>query len=62
MGQGGEVRGHQAAVKEYRGKFRLHPADVIAHNEENVGFLLLLRDCWHARHHANAEKREQSEP
>src|SRR5262245_41177160 len=28
---------------------RLHPADVVAHDEENVRFLLLLRGC--GQHH-----------
>jgi hypothetical protein len=30
---------------------RLHPADIITHDEEDVGFLLLLRSCRHTRHH-----------
>jgi hypothetical protein len=38
------------------------PADIVAHDEENVGLLLLLRDCWRARRHTDGEKRKQSEP
>jgi hypothetical protein len=38
---------HQSAMIDAR----LHPADVIAHDEKDVGFLWLLRGCWHARHH-----------
>jgi hypothetical protein len=48
---------HQAAVIDAR----LHPADVIAHDEENVGLLLLLRGCWHARRHRGNQQREQAE-
>src|SRR5215467_2019597 len=40
----------------------LHPADVVGHDEEDVGFLLLLRGCWCTRHHTHGEKRNQSEP
>ena len=28
---------------------RLHPADVVAHDEEDVGLLRLLRGCGHAQ-------------
>src|SRR5262249_10946968 len=38
---------HQTAVIDAR----LHPADVVAHDEENVRLLLLLRGCRHARCH-----------
>jgi hypothetical protein len=48
---------HQAAVVDAR----LHPADVVAHDEEDVGLLLLLRGHGHARRrHGNACK--QAEP
>src|SRR5215510_1305834 len=35
---------HQALMIDAR----LHPADVVAHDEEDVGLLLLLRGCWRA--------------
>src|SRR6516225_11086699 len=44
---------HQAAVVDAR----LHPADVVAHDEEDVGFLLLLRAC----HRHGGERCEEAE-
>jgi hypothetical protein len=41
---------------------RLHPTDVVAHDEEDVGLLLLLRGCWHNHHRTNGDECEQSEP
>src|SRR5262245_5867688 len=48
---------HQAAVVDAR----LHPADVVAHDEEDVG-LLLLRGRRRARHHDRHERSQQTEP
>src|SRR5215813_11119185 len=52
---------HQAAVVDAR----LHPADVVAHDEEDVGLcllllLLLLRGRRHARHHTDGDECKQS--
>ena len=41
----GRLTHHQTAMVDVR----LHPADVVTHDEENVGLLLLLRGCWGAR-------------
>ena len=41
---------------------RLHPADVVAHDEEDVGFLLLLRGRRRARHRDGGNRCQQSEP
>jgi hypothetical protein len=43
---------------------RLHRADIITHDEEDVGFLLglCLRKTWHARHHHGGEQSEQAGP
>src|SRR6478736_6626279 len=40
----------------------LHPTDIVAHDEENVGFLLLLCDCLRTRHHCRSEQREPAGP
>ena len=40
----------------------LHPADVVAHDEEDVGLLLLLRGYWRARHHHGSKRCQQTEP
>src|SRR6266487_1067210 len=48
---------HQAAVVDAR----LHPADVVAHDEEDVGLCLLLRGSRRARHRHGSEQREQAE-
>jgi len=40
---------------------RLHPADVVAHDEEDVG-LLLLRGCRQAAHHHGNNQCQQAEP
>src|SRR5947207_3433909 len=45
---------HQAAMVDAR----LHPADVVAHDEEDVGLLLLLRGRRRARRHRGNEWRE----
>jgi hypothetical protein len=41
---------------------RLHPADVVAHDEEDIGLLLLLRGCWHTRDRTKGGECKQSEP
>ena len=48
---------HQAAMVDAR----LHPADVVAHDEEDVGFLL-LRGCRRACHRHGSKQRQQTEP
>src|SRR5262249_14245165 len=48
----------QAAVVDAR----LHPADVVAHDEEDVGLLLLLRSCWQIRRHTDGDECKQSGP
>src|SRR4029077_15674996 len=52
-----DVRGfpnHQALVIDAR----LHPTDVVAHDEQDIGLLLrLLCRCWHARHR-DGDKRQ----
>ena len=54
----GRFTDHQAAVVDAR----LHPADVVAHDEEDVGLLLLLRGRRHARRRHGGEQRQQAEP
>ena len=54
----GRLTNHQTAVVDVR----LHPADVVAHDEENVGLLLLLRGCWRAHHRNCGDARQQAEP
>src|SRR5262249_52070663 len=49
---------HQATVIDAR----LHPPDVVAHDEENVWFLRLLRHCWAARRHRCGEHSNKTEP
>src|SRR5215467_11466228 len=49
---------HQAAVVDAR----LHPADIIAHDEEDVGLLLLLRSRWYAHRCYQSDQRERAEP
>jgi hypothetical protein len=53
----GRFPDHQAAVVDAR----LHPADVVAHDEENVG-LRLLRGCRHACRHDSGKRCQQTEP
>src|SRR5262249_19893685 len=40
----------------------LHPADIIAHDEKDVGLLLLLRSCWQIRPHTDGDGCKQSGP
>src|SRR5262249_13668782 len=40
---------------------RLHPADIVAHDEEDVGLLLLLCGRRRARRRHGNERREQAE-
>ena len=40
----------------------LHPADIVAHDEEDVGLLLLLRSRRDARHHCGDDRSQQTEP
>ena len=40
----------------------LHPADVVAHDEEDIGFLWLLRGRWDARRHYRGDQSQQTEP
>jgi hypothetical protein len=49
---------HQATVVDAR----LHPADVIAHDEEDIGLLWLLRGRGDARHRYGGDPRKQTEP
>src|SRR5262249_41068215 len=35
----------------------LHPTDIVAHDEEDVRLLLLLRGCRHTRHNTNGDER-----
>ena len=44
---------HQAAMVDVR----LHPADVVAHDEEDVGLLLLLRGCGGIRQRNSGDAR-----
>jgi hypothetical protein len=42
---------------------RLHPADIIAHDEEDVGLLLLLLcSYWCTRDYCGSGYRKQTEP
>ena len=54
----GRLPDHQAAVIDAR----LHPADVVAHDEEDVGLLLLLRGRRHARRRYRGDRGQQTEP
>ena len=54
----GRFPDHQAAVVDAR----LHPADVVAHDEKDVGLLWLLRGCRDARHRYGGDPRKQTEP
>ena len=54
----GRFPDHQAAMVDAR----LHPADVVAHDEEDVGLLLLLRGRRRARRRHDGEQRQQAEP
>src|SRR5262249_29874134 len=49
---------HQAAVVDAR----LHPADVVAHDEEDVGLLLLLRGRRQTRRHTDGDECRQGGP
>src|SRR5262245_27312897 len=49
---------HQALMVDTR----LHPADVVAHDEQDVGLLLLLRGRRHACHCHSGEKGQQPAP
>src|SRR6516225_7461185 len=48
---------HQPAMVDAR----LHPADVITHDEEDVGLLLLLRGSLRRRRHHGGEHRQHTE-
>src|ERR1700744_5432367 len=52
------LAGHDALVI----RANIKPADIIAHDDEYVGFLLLLCDCLRARHHCRSEQREPAGP
>jgi hypothetical protein len=47
---------HQTAMIDVR----LHPTDIVAHDEEDVG-LLLLCGCWHVRGHHGSDGCKQAE-
>jgi hypothetical protein len=53
----GRLADHQAAMVDAR----LHPADVVTHDEEDVG-LLLLRGRRQARHRYCGDRGQQAEP
>src|SRR5271163_4368729 len=40
----------------------VEPAHVVAHDDEDVGFLLLLRGCWCRCHHHGGKRNQQTEP
>ena len=54
----GRLSDHQAAVIDAW----LHPADIVAHDEEDVWFLLLLCTCRCARDYRGSSYRKQTEP
>src|SRR3954467_6873873 len=54
----GRLTDHQAAVIDAR----LHDADVVAHDEQDVGLLFLLRGRRQARRRYRGDRGQQTEP
>jgi hypothetical protein len=40
---------------------RLHPTDLVTHDEKDIGLLLLLRECWCSRHCHGSNECEQAD-
>jgi hypothetical protein len=54
----GRFADHQSLMVDAR----LHPADVVAHDEEDIGLLWLLRGCRQARRDHGDEQCQHAEP